>query len=344
MDAVACRKGFVAGLAAATVLCVAAVPGPLLAQGESPAPQMPAAEAEGDGAACKPNPENKKIYYGSAAPEQNSTVAIRYRYRGRSQLCTGVVISQSSVLTAGHCSCGENYQLVFGQEVDDVDSRTVTVPRGGVRRFPPYDCSRVHLAQPGRDLAVIMFNPDDVAPADVRSEFYSVARVMPPRVARRTVLQPGNSLKAVGYGRTETGDSGVRMAAPIPVMSWDCAEGWAKTRDCQSFSEFILSEAGLTGLKPGGRERDSCFGDSGGPTFAMSSESDSCSRTVLRSYLVGITSRGMRLLQSEPNKPCGGGGIYQVVARRSVFDWLEGLGVSIDLQSTVPQPEPGDPP
>lgn len=325
-------------------LSVAVVPFPVLAQDPPPATVKPAAEAEGEEAECRPNPDNKKIYYGSEAPEQNSTVAIRYRYRGRPQLCTGVVISQSSVLTAGHCSCGENYQLVFGPEVDDVDSRTVTVPRGGVIKFPPYDCSRPHLAQPGRDLAVIMFNPDDVAPAHVRPEFYSVARVMPPRIARRTVLQPGNTLKAVGYGRTETGDSGVRMAAPIPVMSWDCAEGWAKTRDCQSFSEFILSEAGLTGLKPGGRERDSCFGDSGGPTFAMSSESDSCSRTVLRSYLVGITSRGMRLLRSEPNKPCGGGGIYQVVARRSVFDWLESLGISIDLQGTVPQPDPTDPP
>jgi hypothetical protein len=62
-------------------------------------------------------------------------------------------------------------------------------------------------------------------------------------------------------------------------------------------------------------------------------ETDACGQPIQRSYLIAITSRGMRLNRSESdsNKICGGG-IYEVVARNSVVEWLRGLGIDFNVE------------
>jgi hypothetical protein len=158
---------------------------------------------------------------------------------------------------------------------------------------------------------------------------------MTPRAAQTSVLKPSSSLYVVGYGLTEVEKYGFRLGADIPVLSWDCAERWAEGRGCLPFSEIVLSEFGrVGGLRPDGRNRDSCSGDSGGPAVAVSVETDECTQQpVQKNYPVAITSRGMRLNRSEADstKKCGGGGIYEVVARNSVVKWLRELGIELAI-------------
>ena len=319
----------------AHVAPVAAQGGQAPADTERPADTEQAASETSD-ARCPPSgPPGKKIFYGEAAPGQTSTVAIHFRDRGRDSVCTGVVITERHVLTAGHCACGSDYRLVFGPRADE--DGAVAIPIARPRVLDGYDCRRSGADQPGRDLALVTFDPVLLGSPEQRAERYTIAPITPPAIARRMSLDPGGQLKAVGYGLTETGGINEKRAASIPVLSWDCAERFATVRGCQPFTELMLSELAQTALRPGGRYRDTCGGDSGGPVFAVSMEGDACGRPARRGYLVAITSRGMRLLRSEPDKPCGGGGIYEVVARRSVLDWLARNGAVVDVRREVPR-------
>ena len=97
---------------------------------------------------------------------------------------------------------------------------------------------------------------------------------------------------------------------------------------CEPFTEIVLSEHGNGALRADGRNTDTCGGDSGGPVFAMTHDiNEQTGKIRVHNYLVAITSRGMNIGQPNKNLPCGGGGIYEVVSRRSVQDWLTRFGV-----------------
>jgi len=278
---------------------------------------------------CK-RPPGGKIYYGEAV-KQAATVGVRYvSEAGKRATCTGVIIADDAILTAGHCSCGSDYQLWFGDVIGGPGSKSQRVARDQVLKYPGYSCNRVDSSQPGADYALIKFRPEALGSFDERQSLYDVAKIMPPAFARSSRLAQSNRLLVVGYGLTERDTIGEKRAASIPVRTWECSEAWAERRGCQPFSEFILSELGLSGTRLG-QTGDSCGGDSGGPAFARVATTDKCGAVEYADYLVGITSRGMWLDQREESgKRCGGGGIYQVVARYPILDWLRRSGVAID--------------
>ena len=76
---------------------------------------------------------------------------------------------------------------------------------------------------------------------------------------------------------------------------------------------MILAEA------PGPSIRtDTCGGDSGGPVFLFVNGAP---------RLVAVTSRAAPGTQANPNSQCGGGGIYTLIGRKSVHQWLQANGV-----------------
>jgi V8-like Glu-specific endopeptidase len=240
------------------------------------------------------------------------------------------VIAPGVVLTAGHCSCGNpaGYRLYFGKEMQNPGTPQIGVR--SVERHPDYRCALVNQPQPGVDYAIIRF---DLTNPEVANE-YEEAVAMPVARARELVA----TFRVVGYGFTHRqGEWGNRQRANVPVASWDCTDRFAEGRGCQPFSEFILSDLGDAGARGTGKLKDSCGGDSGGPAFAVVQEDDGCGGRRSVSYLVGITSRGIKLKSSDGfNKKCGGGGVYEVVARKSIASWLQGLRVPFVVPEMSP--------
>jgi hypothetical protein len=139
------------------------------------------------------------------------------------------------------------------------------------------------------------------------------------------------SLMVFGYGYTERDVLGERMGAEIPVFSEAC-EKRAVWSNCYPFREMILAD------HPGSQKpRDSCEGDSGGPavlalTVPPKNSTEKEGKTV--NILVGITSRSAPGTHVDQTRHCGGGGIYSVVGRYDVYDWLSRNGVELEWDYT----------
>ena len=272
---------------------------------------------------------NRKIYGGVPAPDEVSTVGITFIEGGVEKICTGVLIDKGAVLTAGHCSCGKEYKLYFGEKIDD---NTAIIEPTQIIKFKGYDCRFPKTPQPGVDYGLLKFEDDGTT-------YYEQAEILPPALAQESALFPNASLRVVGYGQTENNAIGSKRMADIPVLSWYCAEAWAQRRACRPFKEMILSELARASYRPDGKDRDSCGGDSGGPAFARAIKGIECNKIQYKNYLVGITSRGVNLTRRNSTKPCGGGGVYEVVARNTVMSWLRGHGVNPKIASLPVRPK-----
>jgi secreted trypsin-like serine protease len=65
------------------------------------------------------------------------------------------------------------------------------------------------------------------------------------------------------------------------------------------------------------RPVDTCGGDSGGPVFLMGTKGP---------RLIAVTSRAAPASRNDNPDHCGGGGIYTLLGRKTVLDWLEAHG------------------
>jgi Trypsin len=119
-------------------------------------------------------------------------------------------------------------------------------------------------------------------------------------------------LLALGYGYTETHSVGQLMQGTIPVASAGCVEPVLRPY-CLPYAEMVLTSRGTAG-----RQNDTCKGDSGGPVFLVGDD---------KYKLVAVTSRPAPFLQPDPSLQCGGGGIYEILARQVVQDWFDANGV-----------------
>lgn len=253
--------------------------------------------------------------------------------RGGTSICSGVLLSARAVLTAGHCGCalGSSYRISATLDSRRPEARDLIPILGEPHLFDPRVCTKDGVGG-GNDLAILVTgNPIAVRTNsngdDPRGEpdFFPWTKYGYPNETVwqiRNMLSQNSKLTAVGYGFTNDRSIGIRMKAEIPVYSAACEEvvTWSF---CTPYTEMILAEKQP---RPGIRN-DTCGGDSGGPVFLLTED---------RAILVGITSRPAPGAQDDPQLQCGGGGIYTLLGRRSVQNWLSSLRVPPMPSSQVP--------
>jgi hypothetical protein len=273
-----------------------------------------------------------QISGGESAPDERFTAAIFYKEADQqTYICTGILLDERHILTAGHCGCGSDYQVTFDQHARMRNPTSGFVEIDGPPiLFDPLTCLR--RAKPGSDLALLRLkeryagdpNHPSVDLANVGYPAFSLA------IDLRAEMKPGAGMKIVGYGETETGGIADRMKASVPVLTTDCFEQPYRL-SCAPFLEMILAD------REGRRiPRDTCGGDSGGPVLVSKKISlpkclakpnvdyDNEEKfSVLQDVLAAITSRAAPFGQTLAGGHCGGGGIYTLVGRRSVYSWFD---------------------
>ena len=254
-----------------------------------------------------------RIFEGIPADDAQFGTAVAILYRkndGQRHICTGVVVAPKKVLTAGHCGCGKEntYWIHVREDVRIPQDGNSTSVIGPPILFDSSICGTGRLAA-GNDLALLHLE-DEVRFAGKKPSYSFLSQTFD----LRERLRRGSRVRAVGYGYTESHTIGVRLQADIPVWSAVCEER-ELAEICSPFLEMVLSaSAGSRGIS------DTCGGDSGGPVFLIEGGG---------MELIAITSRGAPGMHADPSLGCGGGGIYTLLGRKKVQDWLAANGVVI---------------
>ncbi|MBX3162440.1 MAG: trypsin-like serine protease [Deltaproteobacteria bacterium] len=201
---------------------------------------------------------------------------------GRFGTCTGTLIAPDVVLTAGHCIDASPYEVAV-DTIDYAKPGGQRIAVASARAYPDW--------QERYDVGILML--DHVAlprPATIAAAC----------TAKRGLVE-GAQVRAVGFGVTSpSGDDDNTALHEVELPVRDPA--------CTTDAACIAAIAPGGELIAGGRGRDSCFGDSGGPVFLD---------TAKGPVLAGVVSRGV----ANAPRPCGGGGIY--VRADKVMTWVK---------------------
>jgi V8-like Glu-specific endopeptidase len=177
-----------------------------------------------------------------------------------SSCCTGTLIAPNAVLTAAHCvganGCGAT-TIFIGTDSNQPTSGRIYQIKHQIAH-PGYDRNRFY-----NDLAILILDkpvPDSVA--------------KPRALAYTSEIAGAKSFLAMGFGRTQQNEFGVKYESPVALAKLEQYE-----------------------IEAGGNGFDSCQGDSGGPLFYVGQFGDNKGRL----FLAGVTSHG---------GACGQGGVY----------------------------------
>jgi secreted trypsin-like serine protease len=248
----------------------------------------------------------------ASSAQFGSVVAIYYKLADReTYLCTGTLLTDKLILTAGHCGCGFSYSVNSNATTHFDDPNQLQLD-GPPILFDQRTCREGYLGG-GNDLALLRLrNAVDLGSANATqqpSDLSTGIGYFGESVWNlRSMLTRGMSLQVIGYGYTSANVLGVRGKGDIPIYSVDCVEA-ALASICAPLAEMILAQTSA----PGNRT-DTCGGDSGGPVFWMQ---DGLPR------LIAVTSRAAPFVQDNAARNCGGGGIYTLLGRASVQQWFE---------------------
>lgn len=235
-----------------------------------------------------------------------------------SSFCTGTMIAKGVILTAAHCVCeapfdaddGQRPVVVFGTNVNRTEgivaayeiSEAQTRSSDRVSWCQSFVSFGVSAAR-GRDIATVRFYPDEplrevggraLPPAPPLPEPMGIA--LPQMFFGMDIDEA--FLVGFGYSEAETENIGVKRFTSTGIVDKICSTGGARKYECVTGIETVVLDYEA--------KRDSCGGDSGGPVFIKSGQSDY--------YLFAVTSRGI-------GRNCGPGGIYSLVTP-GVLDWL----------------------
>jgi hypothetical protein len=243
-------------------------------------------------------------------------VAIYYRMAdGKTYICSGTLLTERVVLTAGHCGCGVrgSYTVTRDQNARQPHPLEVFAVEGAPVLFDQRVCRNGFLAE-GNDLALIRLQQAVRPQFDSRISQWPGFGFPPELVfSLRNSIVKGSRLIVVGYGYTGSGVIGFRNQGEVSVFSFDCEER-RLANFCDPFTEMILSDQAAAGPP-----NDTCGGDSGGPVFWTNGG-------IAR--LVAVTSRAAPGVRQNATLHCGGGGIYTLIGRKDVHGWLAANGVS----------------
>ena len=287
-------------------------------------------------------PAEIEIIGGEPSDDERVT-AIRLRVPGPDGLCSGLLITDTEILTAAHCLCHANRRLKTAPLVTLADNSNLTKPEKWVEAvsyalYPGWDCRRPGTAP---DLAVVGLIGSKLPPTQLdrlkppnpqndflvsqlneanasAKKFCATYSLVPEIPMLPELIQKGpRQLQAQGFGIADDGRSGIRRRVNLGVTSLACTSRHAVRRGCRPYSEMMMG----AGRRDQTRH-DTCSGDSGGPVFLLDQSG--------RSRPVAVVSRAVSRLRGEPNRSCLLGGVYTHIGLPGVLNWLKKLGVSMD--------------
>lgn len=209
--------------------------------------------------------------------------------------CSGTLIAENAVLTAGHCICdGLTVTRVFFG--DDVECEGKVVPVGREVRHPNYHSDRRKGEK--NDLMVLILAS-------------AIRDVQPRRIASSEIIDMATNARVVGFGDTDPEGSfgyGIKRQTDVPIVSHSC-QGYMDRKDdetaygCDPNLELVAGKPLLA--------MNTCSGDSGGPLYVSDGQGGW--------LLAGATSRATH----QRIHDCGDGGIYARVDR--YLDWIRSI-------------------
>lgn len=174
----------------------------------------------------------RAVLGGRAAPEAAASSVMVLSSNGG--VCTGIVVAQDAVLTAGHCAAGPAEHRVHFR---DAAGAPVLVELSARTVHPGYDAGAVAGRRRSVDLALLR----TATPLPARFAPTALSAAMP---------RAGERLAVSGYGVAKAGEArttGTFRSAVLPVV-----EPYGPSRI-------------LVWLKPDAGAAGACQGDSGGP-------------------------------------------------------------------------------
>jgi secreted trypsin-like serine protease len=206
---------------------------------------------------------------------------------GRDGMCSGTLVAQDVVLTAGHCIDIRPYEVI----VDTIDYAASGGERIAVtwsRAYPKWEQRY--------DVGVLML---------AHRATVAKPRIVTSACTARALVDIGTEVQIAGFGlaTAAANDNNTRLReATVPIIDPTCSLDPACNPAISPHGEFMA----------GGHGADSCFGDSGGPVYLDTKDGHGHA-------LVGVVSRGLAL----PAAPCGNGGVYVRVDK--VISWIQSV-------------------